>query len=167
MLIFPSVVWFIKRVISNFLGDMNKKTAIWLGTRALPCPLAHVTDALPESWGGTLGFILSPVKCCYLALSHMQCRLGSPIPGKLWGNSACGWDLPWTTGLQPTLFLKRLGQSQAYLPWNSPAVWQSGGLTLDSAAAIMVQNTCSGLCAEQGPEHLTSYARKVVLSLES
>lgn len=62
-------------------------------------------------------------------------------------GSARGWDLPRTAGLQPTLILRSLGQSQTYLAWNPPAVWQSGGLTLGSAAAINgTKHTLRALC---------------------
>lgn len=54
--------------------------------------MLSVTDLLPESWGGTLGFIFSPVKHCYLVPCPTWCRLESPLLGTLWwkGQHAAG-----------------------------------------------------------------------------
>lgn len=135
----------IKKAISYFLRTGKKKKkrqATGLGMQTLHCPLACVMDSQPGSWErGSLALIFSSVKCCYMPPPHQtQCRKA------LKEGLHVGRELHWDMGLHSSLSLKTFGWPWAFLAWHPPAAWQSGGLSLYSAAANSKKHTFRALC---------------------
>lgn len=154
----PQWCSFIKRIISNFLGALNQKTATQLGMRAGQC---SQWQTYCQKAGEVLRASFSHL---WTAVIWFPALHGAGWSLLYWERSDGRVSMQLGSSLKQAAthsVLGRFGQSQPSLAWNSPAVRQSGGVpTLESLLPLMVRRTRSGRCAGQGPERSTSHVRK-------